>query len=95
MNLSKDLNATIVELNEVYNEGSFVDYINDALEVEYAMSLSGGLQGVELLVSSGGPNVFINTRTAKIELYANGEHLEHELQDVVLEAIEQAFTEMI
>ena len=94
-NLSNILNATHEELIEAHMDGTLYDYINDGLEVEYTMNLSGELRGVKILVVFGGPNVYINTRTAKIEGYDNGEHLEIDLDFDVLREIEDIIIGLI
>ena len=94
-NLSNILNATHEELIEAHMDGTLYDYVNEALEVEYTMNLSGELRGVKILVVFGGPNVYINTRTAKIEGYDNGEHLEINLDFDVLREIEDIIIGLI
>ena len=94
-NLSNILNATHEELIEALMDNAIYEYIDEALEVEYTMNLWGELRGVKLLVTFGGPNVYINTRTAKIEGYENGNHLEINLDFDVLRAIEDAVVNMI
>ena len=95
MELEKILNTTHEELIEAHMAGTLYDYVNEALEVEYTMNLWGELRGVKILVTSGGPDVYINTRTAKIEGYDNGEHLEIDLDFDVLREIEDNITGLI
>ena len=95
MNLEKILNTTHEELIEAHMAGTLYDYVNEALEVEYTMNLWGELRGVKILVTFGGPNVYINTRTAKIEGYDNGEHLEIDLDFDVLREIEDNIAGLI
>ena len=95
MNLEKILNTTHEELIEACMHETLPEYISDCLEVEYTMNLSGELRGVKLLVTFGGPNVYVNTRTAKIEGYDNGEHLDINLDFDVLREIEDYIISMI
>ena len=95
MELEKILNTTHEELIEAHMDGTLYDYVNEALEVEYTMNLWGELRGVKILVTFGGPNVYINTRTAKIEGYDNGEHLEIDLDFDVLREIEDNIAGLI
>ena len=95
MELEKILNTTIKELEEACMHETLPEYISDCLEVEYTMNLSGELRGVKLLVTFGGPNVYVNTRTAKIEGYAEGEHLEIDLDFDVLREIEDIIIGLI
>ena len=95
MNLENILNATIKELEEACMHETLPEYINDCLEVEYTMNLWGVLRGVKILVTFGGPNVYVNTRTAKVEGYSNNEHMEIDLPFDVLQEIEDYIISMI
>ena len=95
MNLKQNLAHTTADLNEAYNKGTLYDYIIDALEVEYTKSLSGQLKGVRILAVLGGPNIYINTGTGKIEGYAPGEYDEVALTPEVAGEIEEIVMEFI
>lgn len=95
MNLQQNLAHTMADLNEAYNNGTLYEYISDALEVEYTKSLTGQLKGVRILAVFGGPNIYINTGTGKIEGYAAGEYDEVDLTPEVSEEIEEIVTEFI
>lgn len=95
MNLKQNLAYTMAELNEAYNEGTLYEYISDALEVEYTKNLAGDLKGVKILAVFGGPNIYINTGTGKIEGYAPGEYDEVRLTPEVSEEIEEIVMEFI
>lgn len=95
MNLSQNLAFTMAELNEAYNEGTLYEYISDALEIEYTKSLSGNLKGVNILVAFGGPNIYINTGTGKIEAYNAGEYDYVRLTPEVSEELEEIINDMI
>lgn len=45
------------------------DYLEDILDIEYIISSSGEYLGARVLVTFGGPNIWINTRTNTIEGY--------------------------
>lgn len=94
MNLSENLAFTMAELNEAYNEGTLYEYISDALEVEYTMNLIGDLRGVKILVTFGDPDIYINTRTGKIEAYSNGEYDEVQMTYEVIEEIENIISDI-
>lgn len=95
MELEKMLNTVIEELNEAHEAGTLSDYIADALEVEYTKNLSGHYIGAKLLVTFGNPNVYVNTRTGKIEGYLDRDHLQKnipgavwaELDDIIMEIV--------
>jgi len=46
---------------------SAVDYLSDALDIEYIVNGKGEYLGARVLVAFGGPNIWINTRTNQIE----------------------------
>ncbi len=62
------------ELNkgrDIESEGEFsaFDYLQDALEIEYIVSSKKEYLGARVLVTFGGPNIWINTRTKTVEGY--------------------------
>jgi len=56
------------EGNEV-GEMSAIDYLSDALDIEYTVSSSGDFLGARVLVAFGGPNIWIDTRQSRVEGY--------------------------
>lgn len=42
---------------------SAYDFLSDALDIDYVVSSSGEYRGAEVLVSFGGPNAWIDTRS--------------------------------
>jgi hypothetical protein len=52
--------------NEVYTIGA-LDYISDALDIEYTVSSGGEYLGARVLVAFGGPTIWINTRHNRVE----------------------------
>ena len=57
------------ELNSDDQEMSAFDYLQDALDIEYIVNGKREYLGARVLVAFGGPNIWINTRTKKIEGY--------------------------
>jgi hypothetical protein len=45
------------------------DYLQDALDIEYIVNSKREYLGARVLVAFGGPNIWINTRTKKVEGY--------------------------
>ena len=95
MNLQQNLAYTMAGLNEAYNDGTLPDYLNNCLEIEYTKNLAGDLKGVIVLVVFGGPNIYINTGTGKIEAFAAGEYDDVDLTPEVAEEIENIVMEFI
>ena len=57
------------ELNCDDQEMSAFDYLEDALDIEYIVNSKREYLGARVLVAFGGPNIWINTRTKKVEGY--------------------------
>jgi len=43
------------------------DYLQDALDIEYIVNGKGEYLGARVLVAFGGPNIWVNTRTQRVE----------------------------
>jgi hypothetical protein len=52
---------------------SAYDYLQDALDIEYVIGSDKRYLGARVLVTFGGPNIWINTRTKQVEGYWWGE----------------------
>jgi hypothetical protein len=55
------------------DEGQFpmdgLEYLSDALDIEYIVNGNRDVLGARILVCFGGPNIWINTRTKQVEGY--------------------------
>jgi hypothetical protein len=49
------------------DEPSAYDWLEDALDIEYVVTSKGEYLGARVLVAFGGPNIWVNTRTKKVE----------------------------
>ena len=59
-----------------YNEGDMLtafDYLQDALDIEYIVDQKGNYKGARVLVAFGGPNIWIDTRSKRVEGYWAGD----------------------
>ena len=61
------------ELNSDNEEMSAFDYLQDALDIEYIVNSKREYLGARVLVAFGGPNIWVNTRTKRVEGYWWGE----------------------
>ena len=55
-----------------YQEGDIMsayDYLNDVLDIEYTINSDRTYKGARVLVSFGGPNIWINTLADQVEGY--------------------------
>ena len=45
------------------------DYLEDVLDIEYRIGSDGCFRSVQIMVTCGGPNIYIDTATKQVELY--------------------------
>lgn len=70
------------------------DYFRDALDIEYTIRSDCSYRGVKIMVTCGGPNVYVNTNTRRVELYWWNESAEYMLLSDAVEAIDEMFEEL-
>lgn len=58
-----------------------LDYLQDALDIEYIVNKDRDYLGARVLVAFGGPNIWINTRTKLVEGYWWGEYAKASFDD--------------
>lgn len=76
-----------------WSEGSGVDYLADALDIQYVVSRDRTYRAARILIGYGGPNVWINTQTGQLEV-AWGSALEYrELPSEFIDALDEACEE--
>ncbi len=46
-----------------------MDYVFDALDIEYYIGSDGKYRGARLLVTCGGPNIWVDVKTNRVEGY--------------------------
>ena len=57
------------ELNEDDEPYTAMDYVCEALDLEYYIGSDGKYRGARLLVAFGGPNIWVDTKTNRVEGY--------------------------
>lgn len=68
------------------------DYIDDnAIDWDYIVSRNGSYKGVRIMITCGGPNIYVNTFSRKIELYWWSEEETCPLESNVIDAIDEYF----
>lgn len=73
---------------------SLWDYFNDALDIEYVIGSDGKYRAVRLMVACGGPNIYIDTASALVELYWWGDRAEAHFDRSTADEIDEAFEEL-
>ena len=69
-----------------------MDYLSDALDIEYVVSSDGTYLGARVLVSFGGPNIWVDTRNNRVEGHCWGESFSCAFQDNV--GLDEALEEL-
>ena len=70
------------------------DYLSDALDINYIVNRDKTYKGARILVAFGGPNIWIDTITEKVEGYWGGETIiKHYYNDLLYldDACEELF----
>ncbi len=58
------------------NEIDVCDYMQDVLDIKYIINSDRSFKGARLLVTFGGPNIWVDTSTNMVEGYWWNEHYE-------------------
>ena len=83
--------ASVEREDEGDYEMDGLEYLSDALDIEYIVNGHREVLGARILVAFGGPNIWINTRTKQVEGYWWGDKcfMSYERDEIGLdEAIE-------
>jgi hypothetical protein len=77
----------------IKNAADLMEYIENALDVEYIVGADRKYRGVRILITCGGPNVWIDTTRRAIEGYTMSEHASTGLPrcDEIDEILEETF----
>ena len=77
-----------------YEQKSIYDYLEDCLDIEYTIASDKTYKGVSVLVTFGGPNIYINTNTGRVELFWWGETAQYSLDRDAVDAVDEWAEEM-
>ena len=68
------------ELAEISNDyESLIEYFDDALDIEYRTGANKEYRSARIMITCGGPNIFIDTKTDSVELYWGVDHVSYPL----------------
>ena len=71
------------------------DYLQDVLDINWILNNDKTFRSARILVTFGGPNIWVNFETSKVEGYWWGDYAEAsfsgEFADQVLEALEELY----
>lgn len=73
----------------------FYDYLNDVYDIEYRIGADREYRSARIMVACGGPNIFIDTQNAMVELHWWSEYAEYpfsyEARDQINEVMEEIY----
>lgn len=73
---------------------SLMDYFDDALDIEYRIDGSRRYRSVRIMVTCGGPNIYIDTAEHAVRLYWYTERAEAWIDADTCDAIDELFEEL-
>lgn len=73
---------------------SLWDYFDDVLDIEYRIGADKQLRSVQIAVTLGGPNVYIDTASCQVELYWWGDRASYPIDRDVCGEIDDLFEEI-
>ena len=85
--LLRQINGRVDEINAIAESGdyeAFDDFLADVLDLEFKVGTDRSFRGAELLITFGGPNIYVVVNSsgyAKVDGYWGGEHYERGLSD--------------
>lgn len=84
---------TVSEINDLEQQ-SIWDYLDDVLDVKYLVNHDKTIHSVKILVTFGGPNIWIDTETRNVELYWWTDRASYPLSSDVCDEIDEWAAEM-
>lgn len=81
------------DLEEVVKNGTLEEYLEDILDLKFIIDSYGDIQGVELAVALGGPNIYINTYENQVEVYC-GSREDWTIDNNIANAVTDYFSEI-
>lgn len=82
------------ELIENIDNGTLYDYICECLDIEFISDARREFLGARILVTFGGPNIWINTRKGHIEAYWGNENFYFHLDSYVVNELNNVLEEL-
>ena len=73
---------------------SLYDYFDDVFDIEYRISGGREYRSVQIMIACGGPNIYIDTGTAQVELYWWGDRASYPISYSARDEIDEYFEEL-
>lgn len=67
---------------------SIYDYTSDVLDIEFRCDIRKVYRSCEIMVTCGGPNIYIDTADAKVKLYWWGDRAEYPISYTAADALD-------
>lgn len=90
----KTMVESIKKQIEEATENNDYRYFDDILDIEYFVGGEGDLRGVEIALTLGGPNIFVNTKTKEVKGYWGNNYSVY-ISDEVCNFIDSIFEEYL
>ena len=82
------------DMDEDEREEAMAENHRDWLDIEYRINHNGEYNSVQVTVSTGGPNCYIDTKDKNFHLYTWGDHYYVPLTKEVCDGLDEYFEEM-
>ena len=69
------------------------EYFEDALDIEYRISIDMEYKSVSIMIAYGGPSIYIDTDSKQVELYWWGDEEVYPIKQKVCDEIDEIFEE--
>lgn len=73
---------------------SMLDFLGDCYNIEWRLDSNREYKSVQVMVACGGPNIYVDTNTAAVELYWWGDSAKWNIRREAVAAIDEAFEEL-
>ena len=73
---------------------SLYDYFDDVFDIEYRISGNREFRSVQIMIACGGPNIYIDTGTAQVELYWWGDRASYPISYSTRDEIDAYFEDL-
>ena len=94
VSIAEDLNNEELGENEEGESASYFDYVLEALDLQYIINADKSFRSGKILVCFGGPNIWVNTDTGKVEGYWWGDYAEADLNKYAIEQLDAVLEEL-
>lgn len=84
----------VSEYSNEFEPMSLWDYFTDCYDIEYRFGSDRTLRSVCIMVACGGPNIYIDTGSKRVELYWWGDRASYPIDNDVCQEIDSLFEEI-